>query len=115
MPPSRGAVQLWTTALARRIYPHLDEDLWAAEAVLLTCRLEGSWLEIFDRHYLILLVRSWNSLHHKLYCALYVCLHGWRGLAEQSQAVADDLGAVFEAGVQAGLDVEVTLRLDRLE
>ena len=47
--------------------------------------------------------------------ALYLCFHGWRGLAEQSQAVADDLGAVFEAGVQAGLDVEVTLRLDRLE
>ena len=40
---------------------------------------------------------------------------GWRGLAEQSQAVADDLGSVFEACVQAGLDVEVTLRLDRLE
>ena len=113
--PSRGAVQLWTTALARRIYPHLHEDLLAAEAVLLTCRLEGSWLEIFDRHYLIPLVRSWNQLQQKLYCALYLCFHGWRGLAEQSQAVADDLGAIFEAGVQAGLDVGVTLRRDRLE
>ena len=62
---------------------------------MLTCRLEGSWLEIFDRHYLIPLVRSWNSLQQKLYCALYLCLHGWRGLAEQSQAVADDLGAAW--------------------
>ena len=46
---------------------------------------------------------------------MYLCFHGWRGLAEQSQAVADDLGAVFEAGVQEGLEVEVTLRLDRLD
>ncbi|MDA8583694.1 hypothetical protein N9L68_05655 [bacterium] len=113
--PSRGAVQLWTTALARRIYPHFHDDILAAEAVLLTCRLEGSWLEIFDRHYLIPLVRSWNRLQQKLYCALYLCFHGWRGLAEQSQAVADDPGAVFEAGVQLGLEVEDTLRLDRLD
>ena len=82
---------------------------------MLTCRLEGSWLEIFDRHYLIPLVRSWNRLQQKLYCALHLCLHGWRGLAEQSQAVADDLGAVFDVGVQEVLEVEVSLRLDRLD
>ena len=81
---------------------------------MLTCRLEGSWLEIFDRHYLIPLVRSWNRLQQKLYCALYLCFHGWRGLAEQSRAVADDLGAVFDAGAQEVLEVEGTLRLDRL-
>ena len=121
--PSRGAVQLWTTALARRIYPHLHEDLLAAEAVLLTCRYEGSWLEIFDRHYLTPLVHSWNHIHQELYSVLFQCFQSWRGLAEerslrraeQSQAVADDLAAVFEAGVQEGLEVEVTLRLDRLD
>ena len=56
-----------------------------------------------------------TAFKKKLYCGLYLCFHGWRGLAEQSQAVADDLGAIFEAGVQEGLEVEVTLRLDRLD
>ena len=76
---------------------------------MLTCRYEGSWLEIFDRHYLTPLVHSWNHIHQELYTVLFQCFHGWRGLAVQSQAVAEALGAVLEAGVQEGADVDILL------
>ena len=70
-------------ALSRRFDRALHEDLLATEAALLTCKYEGSWLEVYDVHYLTPLVRYWNRLHQELYWRLHGCFFAWharRGL-----------------------------------
>ena len=72
----------WLMALSRRIDRALHDDLLATEAALLTCKYEGSWLEVYDVHYLTPLVQYWNHLHQELIGgSTGASLRGTRGAA----------------------------------
>ena len=84
----------WLMALSRRFDRALHEDLLAAEAALLTCRYEGSWLEVYDVHYLTPLVRYWNRLHQELYWRLHGCFFAWH--ARRGKHVLEEAGRVAD-------------------
>ena len=67
----------------------------STEALLQVCKYEGSWLEIYDLHFVAPLSRAWNKLQQELYTILYTSFFSWRGLAywrlEQERSIFEAL------------------------
>ena len=88
-------VPLLATALALRISPALLEDIQGIQAFVQVGRLQGNLLEIFDIHWISLVVAGWNLLQVECFVQLRSAFLVWRGLVVQTQSLVEALGGIL--------------------